>query len=128
MRPNFLRLARHKYASNVCEKALLAANTDDKQLIIDELLKEGDKGFPMIGLLMRDQYGNYVVQTAMDVVGGEQRERLMHTIYAVAQRLLRSRAASGKNLAAREFCIFRFCTSLKGLTSGREAHSRKATG
>ncbi|TIC75993.1 ARM repeat-containing protein [Wallemia mellicola] len=63
----FFELARHKFASNVCEKALIKANEKDKEMLIYRLIDRSDEasvdGIPS---LMKDQFGNYVLQRAIN--------------------------------------------------------------
>lgn len=51
-------MARHKFASNVCEKALVCAPREEREMLIDELLIKPEGS---VALLMKDQYGNYVM-------------------------------------------------------------------
>lgn len=55
----FFELARHKFASNVCEKALIKANEKDKEMLIYRLIDRSDEasvdGIPS---LMKDQFGS----------------------------------------------------------------------
>ncbi|ETS79063.1 hypothetical protein PFICI_08916 [Pestalotiopsis fici W106-1] len=55
------RLSRHKFSSNVMEKCLRCASDQSKELMVSEILNSGE-----IERLLRDNYGNYVVQTALE--------------------------------------------------------------
>ncbi|EAU88525.2 pumilio [Coprinopsis cinerea okayama7 len=73
IRGRVLRLARHKYASNVLEKALTHAPPLIRHAIIEEMLTTV-KGFPKgVWQLMNDQYGNYVLQKALTLAEEPQR-------------------------------------------------------
>lgn len=61
--PNLFVLCKHKYASNALEKCLLLKNAEMPQIIMYELLKQEDL---FIDLLL-DNYGNYVIQIALNI-------------------------------------------------------------
>ena len=91
-------LSNHKYASNVVEKCLAHGSDSDRREIIDEILRsnnyevseENSGGQQLNGALynmMRDRYGNYVIQKCIEVSTGKQREVLMKKITACANVL-----------------------------------------
>ena len=93
------QMARHKFASNVCEKALQIADPENRRLLIDEIMTpKQDHGNP-IGTMMRDQFASqcfilrpvrdlkrllfsldYVLQQALASVEGEQKEELFSKV------------------------------------------------
>lgn len=84
----FFELSKHKFASNVCEKALMKAGEEDKEMLIKRLidvpnLGDGEEdrclnyGIPS---LMKDQFGNYVLQRAINVVDHSQSSTLLNAI------------------------------------------------
>jgi pumilio RNA-binding family len=60
LRGLLVQMAKHKYASNVCEKVLLFSEPYARNLLIAELLAlETDGSGNITGMqLMRDQYGS----------------------------------------------------------------------
>ncbi|KAI1368987.1 ARM repeat-containing protein [Xylaria arbuscula] len=56
-----VELSRHKFSSNVVEKCLRCASEPTKDAMIRELLKPGE-----MERLLKDGFGNYVVQTALE--------------------------------------------------------------
>lgn len=54
-------LSKQKFSSNVIEKCIRCADMDSKALMIEELLD-----VEQLEQLMRDSYGNYVIQTALE--------------------------------------------------------------
>ncbi|KAI1765847.1 ARM repeat-containing protein [Hypoxylon sp. FL1150] len=60
-RGRICQLSRHKFSSNVIEKCLRCGNDDSKDLMVNELLGPNE-----MDRLLRDNFGNYVVQTAME--------------------------------------------------------------
>lgn len=62
LRGRYVAMSRHKMASNVVEQCLRVADAEWRTEILDELLhssREAD--------LLTDRYGNYVLQTAVEV-------------------------------------------------------------
>ncbi|KAK6980600.1 armadillo-type protein [Favolaschia claudopus] len=53
LRGRFLDMAKHKFASHICEKALLYYNSDASRALIDEILDSNS-----IRCMMRDQYAS----------------------------------------------------------------------
>ncbi|TFK42565.1 armadillo-type protein [Crucibulum laeve] len=104
LRGQLLYLARHKFASNVCERALLSADIDSRRMLIDEIMmnRPGD-GFNLITALMRDQYGNYVLQRALTVSEGEQREVLFAKVRAEVAQMRRFASSHSKHLISSTF-------------------------
>lgn len=51
-------MARHKFASNVCEKALSMANEEERQILVNEMLSPALDGQPSVAIMMKDQYAS----------------------------------------------------------------------
>ncbi|KAK7020574.1 kinesin heavy chain [Favolaschia claudopus] len=104
LRGRLLFMARHKFASNVCEKALLNANPDARRALIDEIMAPPSKpdAVSPIVIMMKDQYGNYVLQKALGVAEGEQKEALINTVRPQLQNMRRQSTAYSKHLTSIE--------------------------
>jgi hypothetical protein len=100
-------LARHKYASNVVEACLKAGSPTQRAAVLDSLLAgaAAEAGQPPrdaaaeAASLARDQYGNYVLQRALEVAGDGQRAVLLEALAPLDEALRRS--AYGKHIALR---------------------------
>ncbi|KAI1266236.1 armadillo-type protein [Xylariaceae sp. FL1019] len=68
-------LSRHKFSSNVVEKCLRCASDQSKDMMINELLVPGEAD-----RLLKDSYGNYVIQTALDHSSPHMKDQLIKTI------------------------------------------------
>lgn len=68
-------LSRQKFSSNVIEKCLRCAQEPSKDMLVGEMLQSSE-----IGKLVRDQYSNYVIQTALDYARPHTRQRLVDAI------------------------------------------------
>ncbi|KAG6866930.1 hypothetical protein C0991_003846 [Blastosporella zonata] len=98
-----LTLARHKFASNVCEKALVCADPEICRKLIDEILVVRPDGITPITSMIKDQYANYVLQRAMIVAIGVQKEALFSKVTPQVQSMRRHSSAYSKHLAASQF-------------------------
>ncbi|KAJ7063352.1 armadillo-type protein [Mycena amicta] len=103
-----LYMARHKFASNVCEKALIFGDSDSRRTIIEEIMTPASKpdGPTPIALLMKDQYGNYVLQRALGVAEGEQKEALINTVRPQLANMRKHATAYSKHLTSSEFAFY----------------------
>jgi hypothetical protein len=53
-----LHMSRHKFASNVCEKALLTADLESRRALIQEMMTSKQDGVSTIATMMKDQYAS----------------------------------------------------------------------
>ncbi|GAW23658.1 hypothetical protein ANO14919_132320 [Xylariales sp. No.14919] len=68
-------LSRHKFSSNVVEKCLRCASEEAKDRMVNELLAPGE-----MERLLKDSFGNYVVQTALDHSSAHMKHQLVEAI------------------------------------------------
>ncbi|ORX71983.1 hypothetical protein DL89DRAFT_291239 [Linderina pennispora] len=68
-------LSVQKFSSNVMEKCIRLASTSTRRALVAPILQR-DK----LDTLMRDSYGNYVVQTALDFADPQQRMEIIDAI------------------------------------------------
>lgn len=68
--PHIVSLSQNKFASNVVEKCLLHGGPDQREIIVHEMLcgtEEGNGDHEPLQQMMKDQFGNYVVQKLLEV-------------------------------------------------------------
>jgi pumilio RNA-binding family len=58
LRGQMLHMSRHKFASNVCEKALLTADAESRRALIQEVMTSKQDGVSPIATMMKDQYAS----------------------------------------------------------------------
>lgn len=58
LRGQMLQMAKHKFASNVCEKALVTADPELRHLLIEEIMTPKADGVSPIVTMMKDQYAS----------------------------------------------------------------------
>jgi mRNA-binding protein PUF3 len=59
---SLLALSKHKFASNVVEKTIQFGSDEQRQAIVAELTATPSDGSNPLQLMMKDQYGNYVIR------------------------------------------------------------------
>ncbi|PFH54339.1 hypothetical protein AMATHDRAFT_135939 [Amanita thiersii Skay4041] len=102
LRGNMLKMAQHKFASNVCEKALVCADSDYRRLLINEIMKPKPDGVTPVVDMMKDQFANYVLQRALVVSEGEQKETLYSLVRPQLIAMKRFSNAYSKHLGSIE--------------------------
>ncbi|KAG5297071.1 pumilio domain-containing protein [Histoplasma ohiense] len=99
-----LVFSKHKFASNVVEKSIEFGADDQRAEILRQLTTPNDRGeSPLLGL-MRDQYGNYVIQKVLGQLNGLEREALVKKIEPQLTQL--KKFSYGKQIAAIEKLIY----------------------
>ncbi|CAK7564954.1 MAG: mRNA binding protein puf3 [Sporothrix epigloea] len=83
-------MSRHKFASNVVEKCMEHGTVEDRIRARKELGKVGSDGVPVLHLMIKDQYGNYVIRkchkVSVQIPFDEQRH---HEADRATERLLK---------------------------------------
>ncbi|KAG8929614.1 mRNA binding protein puf3 [Tulasnella sp. 418] len=105
LRGHMLTMARHKFASNVCEKALVTASSDERRHLIDEMMAVKSDGLNPILVMMKDQFANYVLQRALTVAVGDQLDILIGKVKPQMVNIRRHSTAYGKHLLSIERII-----------------------
>lgn len=72
---NVPALSKQKFSSNVIEKCLRTADSENRRALIDEMLSGSE-----LEKMLRDSYANYVVQTAMEFADPETRTRIVESV------------------------------------------------
>ncbi|KAF2811916.1 ARM repeat-containing protein [Mytilinidion resinicola] len=61
-------LSKHKFASNVVEKCLTFGTNEQRREIMLKTLENDERGERVLAVLLKDAYGNYVVQKLLDTL------------------------------------------------------------
>ncbi|KAE8147996.1 armadillo-type protein [Aspergillus avenaceus] len=92
--------SKHKFASNVVEKSIEFGQDTQRRQIIGILTSHSESGeSPLLGLI-RDQFGNYVIQKVLAQLQGAEREALLEEIKPLLGQL--KKFSYGKQIAAIE--------------------------
>mmetsp|Transcript_29593 Transcript_29593/g.68872 ORF Transcript_29593/g.68872 Transcript_29593/m.68872 type:complete len:771 (+) Transcript_29593:128-2440(+) len=96
---NILALSCHKYASNVVEKALHCGTMDERTGIIGAMIADSGTGQPHLNAMMKDKFGNYIVQRSLNLAQGPQRDMLLRKVETQMPALKKSNTY-GKHIIA----------------------------
>lgn len=113
IRKHILDFACDKFASNVCEKAFILTSTKPadflncaahnwSEKVIGDVTKtpRGSKEkMPVLQAMMRDRFGNYIVQQIIQLAKGEAREKLLNFFQDLGSGLYK--LPYGKHLVGR---------------------------
>ena len=80
LKGNIFEFSLHKYASNVIEKALTFGTEEQRQNIIQEILKQDDEMKECLLSLVKDKFGNYVVQKIIEYSDLKTRKNIINRI------------------------------------------------
>uniref|UniRef100_A0A1J3DKP4 Pumilio-like protein 6, chloroplastic n=1 Tax=Noccaea caerulescens TaxID=107243 RepID=A0A1J3DKP4_NOCCA len=95
---HIVQLSLHKFASNVIEKCLEYGGRVERDLIIKEIAGP-DESYDSLLMLMKDQYGNYVVQKIFETCTVDQRATLFSRVRMHASAL--KKYTYGKHIVIR---------------------------
>lgn len=95
---HIVQLSLHKFASNVIEKCLEYGGRVERDLIIKEIAGP-DESYNSLLMMMKDQYGNYVVQKIFETCTADQRLTLFSRVRMHASAL--KKYTYGKHIVSR---------------------------
>lgn len=126
-----VNFSRHKFASNVVEKSIEFSSEEQRKKIVATITAPVEKGESPITLLIRDQYGNYVIRTFAALSYHQLAstnsvpEKLLNWLkdselvdfveFIKPQLASQKRFGSGKNIAAVEKLVYERCPSIPAL-------------
>lgn len=93
-----IQMSQQKFASNVIEKCLTFGGPSEREVIINEMLGTTDENEPLQAM-MKDQFGNYVVQKVLETCDDQQRELILSRIKVHLNAL--KKYTYGKHIVAR---------------------------
>ena len=73
-------LSIHKFASNIIERCLYFGSKEQKNILIDEVLSKEDIAHDSIISLVKDKFGNYVVQKMIENSDSEKKDEIIKKI------------------------------------------------
>jgi mRNA-binding protein PUF3 len=99
-----LTLSKHKFASNVVEKSIQFGTDEQRKAIVAQLTAMHSDGTSPLQLMMKDQYGNYVIQKLLAQLKGAEREAFVEDMKP--QLIQLKKYNYGKQIVAIEKLIF----------------------
>ena len=100
MKGHVLTMSMHKFASNVVEKVLQHGAQTHREVVHEEILRStsGEQDSPIVQM-MKDQYGNYVVQKMLEYSSDTERDKIVTCIKENSAQL--KTGTYGKHLITR---------------------------
>ncbi|KAL5319773.1 hypothetical protein ACEPPN_012830 [Leptodophora sp. 'Broadleaf-Isolate-01'] len=98
-----LTLSKHKFASNVVEKSIQYGTDEQRRAIVAQVTMMHSDGTSPLQLMMKDQYGNYVIQKLLSQLKGVDRDRFVEDLKP--QLTLLKKYNYGKQIVAIEKVI-----------------------
>ncbi|KAG2592907.1 hypothetical protein PVAP13_5NG586100 [Panicum virgatum] len=93
-----IQMSQQKFASNVVEKCLTFGGPAEREVLINEMLGTTDENEPLQAM-MKDQFGNYVVQKVLETCDDQQRELILSRVKVHLNAL--KKYTYGKHIVAR---------------------------
>ncbi|CAL4953704.1 unnamed protein product [Urochloa decumbens] len=93
-----IQMSQQKFASNVVEKCLTFGGPKEREVLINEMLGTTDENEPLQAM-MKDQFGNYVVQKVLETCDDQQRELILSRVKVHLNAL--KKYTYGKHIVAR---------------------------
>lgn len=94
---NILAFSKHKFASNVVERCFVAVDTRHKGVLLNAVIGNSESS-PLVSMV-RDQYGNYVIQKMLETLNVPQRDKLIVKIAEYVPNI--RKIAFGKHIVAK---------------------------
>ncbi|KAF9877280.1 hypothetical protein CkaCkLH20_04980 [Colletotrichum karsti] len=91
-------LSKHKFASNVVEKCIQFGTAEERKGIREQITSQASDGNSSLQLMMKDQYGNYVIQKLLNQLEGSERDAFIEEMRP--QFLLLRKTSTSRQLAA----------------------------
>jgi mRNA-binding protein PUF3 len=71
IKAKYLLFSKHKFASNVVERCLVCGSDDQRRELVEAFIAKNDRGENELLNLLRDGYGNYVIQKLLETLSQE---------------------------------------------------------
>ncbi|KAL1559523.1 pumilio 4-like isoform X2 [Salvia divinorum] len=93
-----VKMSQQKFASNVVEKCLAFGGPEERKLLVSEILGSTEENEPLQAM-MKDPFGNYVVQKVLETCDDKSRELILSRIKIHLSAL--KRYTYGKHIVSR---------------------------
>ena len=80
IKAQFLAFSKHKFASNVVEQCLKCSDDAQRRELVSVILAKNERGESNVMILLRDGYGNYVIQKMLDTLNRDDYEDFVQAL------------------------------------------------
>ncbi|KAF2818502.1 ARM repeat-containing protein [Ophiobolus disseminans] len=118
IKADYLNFSKHKFASNVVERCLVCGNDEQLRELVDAFVAKNDRGENNLLLLLRDGYGNYVIQKLLETLSRDDYLRFVDALWPELERCKKI-VTGGKQIISVEKKMYRF-SRVDSPTAARE--------
>ncbi|RAR02400.1 ARM repeat-containing protein [Stemphylium lycopersici] len=106
IKAQFLLFSKHKFASNVVERCLICGDDAQRRELVSVVLSKNDRGETNVMNLLRDGYGNYVIQKLLDTLSRDDYEMFVQALKPELEKA--KKVIPGKQCVSVEKKMFRY--------------------
>ncbi|RMZ67247.1 hypothetical protein GMOD_00001145 [Pyrenophora seminiperda CCB06] len=106
IKAQFLLFSKHKFASNVVERCLLFGNDAQRRELVAVVLSKNERGETSVMNLLRDGYGNYVIQKLLDTLNRNDYEMFVQALKPELEKA--KKVIPGKQCVSVEKKMYRY--------------------
>ncbi|KAH7073963.1 armadillo-type protein [Paraphoma chrysanthemicola] len=124
VKAQFLTFSKHKFASNVVERCLVCGSDEQRRELVDAVIAKNERGENNLLNLLKDGYGNYVIQKLLETLGREEYETFVNALKPELEKA--KKIISGKQIVSVEKKMYRY-DRVDSPTMPREANDAPPT-
>lgn len=98
IRAQFLMFSKHKFASNVVERCLVCGNDQQRLELVSTVIAKNDRGETNLLNLLKDGYGNYVIQKLLETLSRDDYETFVAALKPELEKA--KKIISGKQIVS----------------------------
>ncbi|CAN9225730.1 hypothetical protein CUC08_Gglean004514 [Alternaria sp. MG1] len=106
IKAQFLAFSKHKFASNVVEQCLKCSDDAQRRELVSVILAKNERGESNVMNLLRDGYGNYVIQKMLDTLNRDDYEDFVQALKPELEKA--KKVIPGKQCVSVEKKMFRY--------------------
>lgn len=106
IRAQFLMFSKHKFASNVVERCLVCGNDQQRLELVSTVIAKNDRGETNLLNLLKDGYGNYVIQKLLETLSRDDYETFVAALKPELEKA--KKIISGKQIVSVEKKMYRY--------------------
>ncbi|KAI8943426.1 hypothetical protein NX059_001436 [Plenodomus lindquistii] len=106
IKAQFLTFSKHKFASNVVERCLVCGDDSQRHALVSTVIAKNDRGETNILNLLKDGYGNYVIQKLLETLGRDDYEVFVAALKPELDKVRKT--ISGKQIVSVEKKMYRY--------------------
>jgi mRNA-binding protein PUF3 len=98
VKAQFLTFSKHKFASNVVERCLVCGSDEQRRDLVDAVIAKNERGENNLLNLLKDGYGNYVIQKLLETLSREEYETFVTALKPELEKA--KKIISGKQIVS----------------------------